>query len=468
MTAASADPPAQRSWRARFAGPRSIRSSLRALVLACVLPMLLRSAGLAYLGYRLERERTHRDTFLVAQNLTADVDREWAGIESALRTLATSSDLAAGDLASFHRRATEALKFHIGNNFVMTAREGRQLFNTLVPDGTALPVGGPQVRTQRVFETGQPFVSGLVAGAVNRAPIAAMGVPVMRGSEIAYSLNRGVSPEQIGAALRRKALPEGWIAALLDGTGTIVARSRDAERFVGQQATLAAAANRAMAWVALGAALALGLGLWRASRLAGRVTAAMQGLFGPSLALGSGLPLHLPPRALKEAQAVGAALLQAEQALARAKHLAHHDALAGLCNRLLFNEVALHQLATTQRKSAPLALLAIDVDGFKAVNDQLGHAARDAVLKTAAARIAGDEFAVLLGDTNLAGAQVIAHKLLAVLAAPYADLASPLSASIGIADFPESGVIVPALFDSADGALYQAKRAGKGRAASQA
>ena len=269
MTAASADPPAQRSWRARFAGPRSIRSSLRALVLACVLPMLLRSAGLAYLGYRLERERTHRDTFLVAQNLTADVDREWAGIESALRTLATSSDLAAGDLASFHRRATEALKFHIGNNFVMTAREGRQLFNTLVPYGTALPAGGPQVRMQRVFETGQPFVSGLVAGAVNRVPIAAMGVPVMRGSEIAYSLNRGVSPEQIGAALRRKALPEGWIAALLDGTGTIVARSRDAERFVGQQATLAAAANRAMAWVALGAALALGLGLWLASRLAG-------------------------------------------------------------------------------------------------------------------------------------------------------------------------------------------------------
>ena len=51
---------------------------------------------------------------------------------------------------------------------------------------------------------------------------------------------------------------------------------------------------------------------------------------------------------------------------------------------------------------------------------------------------------------------------------PYADVASPLSASIGIADFPESGVIVPALFDSADGALYQAKRAGKGRAASQA
>ena len=194
----------------------------------------------------------------------------------------------------------------------------------------------------------------------------------------------------------------------------------------------------------------------------------MQGLVGPSLALGSGLPLHLPPRALKEAQAVGAALLQAEQALARAKHLAHHDALAGLCNRLLFNEVALHQLATTQRKSAPLALLAIDVDGFKAVNDELGHAAGDAVLKTAAARIAGDEFAVLLGDTNLAGAQVIAHKLLAVLAAPYADVASPLSASIGIADFPESGVIVPALFDSADGALYQAKRAGKGRAASQA
>ena len=113
--------------------------------------------------------------------------------------------------------------------------------------------------------------------------------------------------------------------------------------------------------------------------------------------------------------------------------------------------MALHQLATTQRKSAPLALLAIDLDGFKAVNDQLGHAARDAVLKTAAARIADDEFAVLLGDTNLAGAQVIAHKLLAVLAAPYADVASPLSASIGIADFPESGVIVPALFDSADG-----------------
>ena len=340
-------------------------------------------------------------------------------------------------------------------------------------------------------------------------------------------LRLGLPPERFGAALRRNVVPAGWIAALLDGSGTIVARSRDAQRFVGQKATasllervlaqrqgtlesitkegvpvftafsrssvsnwsvavgapkaaLTADANRSTAWVVAGALIALGLGLGLASRLARRITASVQGLVGPALALGSGRPVQLPPTGLQETEAVGAAISQAALMLAQAQHIAHHDGLTGLCNRLLFDEVAIRQVAAAQRNKLSLAVLAIDLDEFKTVNDMQGHAAGDAVLKLAAeritgsirasdiaARFGGDEFAVLLADTDLAGARVIADKLVLALAMPYPNVLAAVSASIGIAVLSASNATVADLLERADRALYEAKKAGKRRAVSE-
>ncbi|WP_459694636.1 GGDEF domain-containing protein, partial [Achromobacter xylosoxidans] len=114
--------------------------------------------------------------------------------------------------------------------------------------------------------------------------------------------------------------------------------------------------------------------------------------------------------------------------LAHAQHLAHYDPLTGLCNRVLFGELVLRELAVAQRSGESFAILAIDLDGFKAVNDRHGHAAGDTVLKEAADRMArairvsdvaarqgGDEFAVLLlgagGDDATGVAEALVESL---------------------------------------------------------
>ena len=128
--------------------------------------------------------------------------------------------------------------------------------------------------------------------------------------------------------------------------------------------------------------------------------------------------MEVPRTHVKEAVEVGTALQQASRMLAHAQHLAHYDPLTGLCNRVLFGELVLRELAVAQRSGASFAILAIDLDGFKAVNDMHGHAAGDTVLKEAAdrmanairvsdvaARLGGDEFAILLLAANRESAQ---------------------------------------------------------------
>lgn len=134
-------------------------------------------------------------------------------------------------------------------------------------------------------------------------------------------------------------------------------------------------------------------------------------------------------------------------------------------------------LALAQRKSQSLALLALDLDGFKAVNDTQGHAAGDEVLKTVAqriqetirasdiaARVGGDEIIVMLADVNQASAMETAERIVALLSMPYPNIQSPVSVSVGVALYPECSGSLKALTACADRALYSAKQAGKGRA----
>ena len=158
-------------------------------------------------------------------------------------------------------------------------------------------------------------------------------------------------------------------------------------------------------------------------------------------------------------------------------HAAHHDALTGLPNRVLFQDRLEHALRTAERDRSPLGLLLIDLDGFKAVNDTHGHAAGDALLRTigarlhaslrgsdTAARLGGDEFGVLLPQAGEAGAVRVAVTILAALAEPVelGALRVQVGASIGIALYPEHGEDAETLLHGADTAMYAAKRAGGG------
>ncbi|MGD0881649.1 MAG: EAL domain-containing protein [Acidimicrobiales bacterium] len=161
-------------------------------------------------------------------------------------------------------------------------------------------------------------------------------------------------------------------------------------------------------------------------------------------------------------------------------HQALHDALTGLPNRALILDRIDQMLARSRRDRSPVAVLFLDLDNFKDVNDTLGHAAGDELLVGVGARLSsaireqdtvgrlgGDEFVVVAqGDSLDAGAEVVAARILDALATPFeiAGSSSPLSvsASIGIA---ENGLATSGeLLRDADIALYQAKAAGKQRA----
>ncbi len=163
------------------------------------------------------------------------------------------------------------------------------------------------------------------------------------------------------------------------------------------------------------------------------------------------------------------------------RHRALHDSLTGLANRSLFYDRVEHALARlARREGAIVAVLFIDLDDFKAVNDTLGHARGDRLLALVAerlrtvvrpadtvARLGGDEFALLLeelasGDEALA----VAERAIEAVAAPFELAGQPVSASvsIGVALRSADGATVEELVQEADAAMYEAKRAGKGRA----
>ncbi|MDO9468588.1 MAG: EAL domain-containing protein [Thiobacillus sp.] len=176
-------------------------------------------------------------------------------------------------------------------------------------------------------------------------------------------------------------------------------------------------------------------------------------------------------------QGVDRDVTERKQAEARIEFLAHHDALTGLPNRVLLRDRFEHALATAERSRTRVAMLFLDLDNFKVVNDTLGHAAGDQLLLTVVARLAectresdtmsrqgGDEFIVLLGDMpDLEAVERIASKILAQLAEPVELNGHALNAacSIGIAMYPDDGASFDTLLQKADAAMYNAKGAGR-------
>ena len=154
-----------------------------------------------------------------------------------------------------------------------------------------------------------------------------------------------------------------------------------------------------------------------------------------------------------------------------------HDQLTGLANRVLLYDRVAHAIAQADRDAAPLSVLLIDLDGFKKINDSLGHRYGDLVLvelgarlsravrqADTVARLGGDEFVVVLPRTERVRAAQIAEKLLTTLSLPLCVEAENCSlwASVGIAVYPDHGSDVDALLLAADHAMYAAKREGGG------
>lgn len=224
------------AWINRPRAPLPIRSSLAMLVAACVLPGALISAYFIADNYRLHKDHLVQNAIASARSLASAMDRDLASVESGLRVLAVSPALASNDLAAFYQSAKEVLPYQNISNYVLLDRLGQQQLNTLRPFGSPLPsVGGPPA-LQRIFDTDAPVLTDLFVGPVTGKPILAMGVPVHRKGQTVLSLNVGIFPERVAALMTQQQLPQPWICAILDGTGKIIARSRDMDRFVGKPA----------------------------------------------------------------------------------------------------------------------------------------------------------------------------------------------------------------------------------------
>ncbi len=492
------------------------------LVLVCVLPGVALCSYLLYANYRLEKEKIASQTEVLAGQILVELDRELVAMESGLHVLATAEALKNGELQRFHQMARAAMESQTAYNYVLIDRQGRQLINTLRPYGGALPKAGNPPQLAEIFDSGKTVLTDLFEGPLTGQPIIAMGVPVHdKNGEIIYTLNVGLLPNQLSDFLKRQPLPEGWLAAIVDGSGNIIGRTHEAERFVGKKAVpelraqlktsnrgslsavskegipVSTAYARSPLWnwsVATGApksridtemfrmfaglvAAALCfiiIGSWLAARITRRVVSSVHYLNDAALALRNGKPLTLPKVQLYEAEAVGHAIVQASHLMAKVHHRAYHDPLTELGNRALFYELVQHQLAVAEREKKKLCILAIDLDNFKVVNDEEGHAAGDRLLELvarrieatirasdAAARMGGDEFSILLVDADQESASETAHRLVAELSKPYAGIATRVSASIGIAVYPEAGSDLGELLENADRALYAAKRSGR-------
>jgi diguanylate cyclase (GGDEF)-like protein/PAS domain S-box-containing protein len=171
-------------------------------------------------------------------------------------------------------------------------------------------------------------------------------------------------------------------------------------------------------------------------------------------------------------------LTEQQRAQARIHRLAHHDPLTGLENRHALGMRLEQQLAQARRNRQPLAVLFIDLDHFKKINDSLGHQAGDELLVGAAARmkdllrdvdtlarLGGDEFIIVLcGPLSPDSVSAVAVRLVASLQQPYrlAGTTAHSGASVGVALYPEDGQDADTLLRHADMAMYAAKREGRG------
>jgi diguanylate cyclase (GGDEF)-like protein len=216
------------------------------------------------------------------------------------------------------------------------------------------------------------------------------------------------------------------------------------------------------------------------------VTALMQEIESTQwqLALGVSAALVLPYLAFTLVLCWAARRMRAsEQArqveAERFHHQAYHDPLTALPNRASFNERLAEATARARRNHTPFAVLFLDLDRFKLVNDSLGHEAGDELLRTVTARmettlrdgdrlfrVGGDEFTIILFQLDKPeDAANVARRLLEVLGEPITLLGREVSvgASIGIALYPDDAHAPDALVKAADGAMYQAKQRGRER-----
>jgi PAS domain S-box-containing protein len=197
------------------------------IVLACAIiaPLLLLAV---YTGFRItdaQLDQAYKDLMKEAHTLSAEVDYEINGDIERLQTLATSPSLRRGDLAEFQRQAEASLAAGHSGNIMLLDRNMRQLINTWVPFGAAMPKAIIQEPAERALATGNSQVTGVFMGPMSHRPLFSIIVPVQIDGENRYALVRSPNRSLITGVLKAHELPPDWRSVVADTTHRIIARS---------------------------------------------------------------------------------------------------------------------------------------------------------------------------------------------------------------------------------------------------
>ena len=215
----------------------SIYSALLTLVVAGVLPLFLLVSWFAYTDYQRTRDNAYSELLILSRALVTVVDLEIAAREAVCQALATLPALQEGDLQTFYERAQRMLELlPEGSAFILADSRGQQLVNTNRAYGASLPVRGDLTSVRKVFETRQRWLSDVFMGAVSQEPVVGLDIPVFRNGDVIYELALSLPISNLRDILTAQRLPEGWVAAVLDRQGTIIARTRDNDAWVGKKA----------------------------------------------------------------------------------------------------------------------------------------------------------------------------------------------------------------------------------------
>jgi PAS domain S-box-containing protein len=222
-------------WKAARQHLPSVRARLILLALVLLIPALATAAITVYAGYRHDREEIEKHLQETSRALSLVVDRQFGQAEALLWALSTSPQLIEKDYAEFDARARAAIR--IPGTWITVADDRGQVVNTLLPPGSPLPLIQNKDHRQGL-RPGVIRISNLFNGLVAKEPTVGIDtlVTARDGSELYISIN--MLAETVSRVLADQGLPSTWIGAIVDRNGTVVARSRDAGRFVGNPATL--------------------------------------------------------------------------------------------------------------------------------------------------------------------------------------------------------------------------------------
>jgi PAS domain S-box-containing protein len=220
--------------------PRTLRFHLTSLVFVSVVPLLIFAVIIAAILEKQQRtslEHSFRDT---VRALTVALDHELTSSILTLQALATSEHLDTGDLKLFYREAQRVVATRPGWITInLTDPSGQQLINVYRPFGAQLPSIGHLEDVRHTLDTGEPAISNLFTGLVLNVPTVGFTVPVRRRGTLKYVLGARLDVGNLSLLLSEGKLPPDWVAMIFDRQGTILARTRGIEQWLGKPAPAA-------------------------------------------------------------------------------------------------------------------------------------------------------------------------------------------------------------------------------------